>query len=326
MNPVSSPASPTGARPDMSSDTRSDAHQEEEQVYLLRLQAAREEARHLATMLEEAAVPEASAVSYFEGDTPAIWDVTAYYQGRPPHTDEIEELARLFGCMLPDLRITPLEPENWVRKVQQALKPVSAGRFVIYGSHDADRMTHHPLGICIDAGEAFGTAHHGTTRGCLELLDQLCKKRRFHHVLDLGTGTGILAIACARLQRHFTLEHPVLASDIDPVACRIACENACLNGVGAHVRTQAGAGFLRFAKDSRHHRPYDLVLANILAGPLSGMAQDFTKHTRKNSYIILSGILDEQARFVLAHFRQAGFVYEAQRQIEGWTSLLMRRC
>src|SRR5216684_2604330 len=172
------------------------------------------------------------------------------------------------------------------------------------------------LGIEIEAALAFGTGHHGTTRGCLLLLDQVLKARHPRRVLDLGTGTGVLAIAAAK-----ALHGAVLASDIDPASVRVARENARLNEVANLVQTIRATGFS--APQFKGHGPFDLVLANILANPLRQMATPMTRHLAPSALVILSGLLPHQAGGVIAAYRARGLVVKRHLQIEGWSSLLM---
>jgi ribosomal protein L11 methyltransferase len=174
------------------------------------------------------------------------------------------------------------------------------------------------LGIEIEAALAFGTGHHGTTRGCLLLLDHVLKaRRRPAKVLDLGTGTGVLAIAAAK-----ALQVPVLASDIDPPSVRVARENADLNKVAHLVQVIRAVGFA--APDFARHGPFDLVLANILANPLRQLAGPMAAHLAPSALVILSGLLTPQARSVIAAYRARGLVPLAHLKIEGWSSLLLR--
>ncbi|MDU1806324.1 MAG: 50S ribosomal protein L11 methyltransferase, partial [Bradyrhizobium sp.] len=172
--------------------------------------------------------------------------------------------------------------------------------------------------IEIEAALAFGTGHHGTTRGCLLLLDHILKSRVPRRVLDLGTGTGVLAIAAAKAQHR-----SVLASDIDPPSVAVARENARLNGVGPLVRVIRATGFA--AEDFAKAGPFDLVLANILANPLRQLASPMQRHLARSADVILSGLLTTQARSVIAAYRARGLVPVRHLRIEGWSSLLLRK-
>jgi ribosomal protein L11 methyltransferase len=210
-----------------------------------------------------------------------------------------------------------VEAKDWVKATLEELAPVRAGRFIVHGQHDRSKVPPNKLGIEIEAALAFGTGHHGTTRGCLLLLDSVLKARRPRRVLDLGTGTGVLAIAAAK-----ALRVKVLASDIDPLAVRVARDNARLNGTGGLVKTIAAVGLS--APDFARHGPFDLVLANILANPLRQMATPMATHLAPSGLVILSGLLPHQAQAVIAAYRARGLVLERHLVIEGWSSLLMR--
>jgi len=187
----------------------------------------------------------------------------------------------------------------------------------VHGAHDRERVPPNKLGIEIEAALAFGTGHHGTTRGCLLLLDAVLKAHRPRRVLDLGTGTGVLAIAAAK-----ALRHRVLASDIDPLAARTAHQNARLNGVGDFVQTICATGFA--APQFADRGPFDLVLANILANPLRQMATPMARHLAPSALVILSGLLPHQAESVIAAYRARGLVLVRHLLVEGWSSLLLR--
>jgi ribosomal protein L11 methyltransferase len=216
------------------------------------------------------------------------------------------------------LQLEEVPDENWVERVQRGLHPVKAGRFLIHGSHD--RLAGHGkrYAIQIDAGRAFGTAHHGTTRGCLLVIDRLAKRRRWRTALDLGTGSGVLAIAAAKVSNA-----RIIASDIDPVAVAVARENIDRNGARVAVRTLAVAGVA--SRDIQSAAPFDLITANILAGPLIELAPRLAMLTAPNGHVVLSGLLDEQGREVLATYRLCGLRLEARFSLEGWTTLVLRK-
>jgi ribosomal protein L11 methyltransferase len=195
--------------------------------------------------------------------------------------------------------------------------PVPAGRFVVHGQHDRANVPQNKLGIEIEAALAFGTGHHGTTRGCLSLLDHVLRSRMPRRVLDLGSGTGVLAIAAAK-----ALRRRVLASDIDPLAAAVARDNARLNGVGDWVESICAIGLS--APQFKARAPFDLVLANILANPLRQLATPLAAHLAPSAMVILSGLLPHQAGGVIAAYRARNVVLLRQVQIEGWSSLLMR--
>lgn len=212
--------------------------------------------------------------------------------------------------------IAQLPDEDWVSKSQAGLPPVEAGRFWVHGSHDADTAPDHVMHpICIDAGLAFGTGHHGTTKGCLIIFDDLLTRGwEPQAVLDLGCGAGTLAIAAAK-----ALDHAVLASDIDPEAVVVTRDNATANGVGDKVRAVEADGF---DDPDLRGQSFDLIFANILAGPLMGLAPNICAALCLGGQAILSGILDEQAGNVSDAFEQVGLSVKRYPSISGWTSLL----
>lgn len=247
------------------------------------------------------------------------WDVTMYFE-QPPDEAAIREMIVLAaGKTVADtVTFDIVEAKDWVRSSLEGLVPVSAGRFVVHGHHDRDRVSPNKLGIEIEAALAFGTGHHGTTRGCLVLLDDVLRRRTPKRVLDLGSGTGVLAIAAAKARhRH------VLASDIDPRSVEVARENARLNGVGNLVETICATGFRspRFAQQG----PFGLVLANILAAPLRKLAPQMAAHLAPSADVILSGLLPHQASSVVGAYRNNGLKLIRRLQLDGWASLLLQK-
>ncbi len=207
---------------------------------------------------------------------------------------------------------------DWVARSLEGLKPVRAGRFLVHGAHDRRRRQVGDLAIEIEAGLAFGTGHHGTTAGCLEMILDVARRERPRRVLDLGTGSGVLAIAIAKL-----LPARVLATDIDPVATRVAAGNARLNGVRARVRTVTAAGFHHPALAAA--RPFDLIVANILARPLMRVAPQMAAHVATGGSLILSGILERQREAVLAAYVGQRFRHVRTLRREGWVTLHLKR-
>ncbi len=217
-----------------------------------------------------------------------------------------------------DIAFDTVEAKDWVKASLEDLVPVPAGRFVVHGQHDRERIAPNKIGIEIEAALAFGTGHHGTTRGCLLLLDHVLKAWRPRRVLDLGTGTGVLAIAAAK-----ALHEKVLASDIDPPSVQVARENARLNVSGHLVQAIRATGFA--APQFATAAPFDLVLANILANPLRQLATPMARHLAPSALVILSGLLTPQAPGVIAAYRARGLVPVRHLRIEGWSSLLLRK-
>lgn len=275
-------------------------------------------ARRVSDLLTESLDESEAAVAAFEGPT-GRWDITVHFADAPDQ-DTIRELVRLAAGedAARAVQFDTVEPKDWVRATLDELVPVHAGRFVVHGQHDRAKVAPNRLGIEIEAALAFGTGHHGTTRGCLLLLGEVLKAHRPRRVLDLGTGTGVLAIAAAR-----ALRDQVLASDIDALSVKVAAENARLNGVGPLVEVTWGNGFS--APLLRQRQPFDLVLANILANPLRQMATQMSRHMAGDARVILSGLLSAQAPSVIAAYRARGLILERQIRIEGWSSLLLHK-
>lgn len=247
------------------------------------------------------------------------WDITMHF-AEPPDEEMIRALVTQAAgeAAAKTIIFGTVEAKDWVKASLADLVPVHAGRYIVHGSHDRDRVPANKIGIEIEAALAFGTGHHGTTRGCLMLLNQVLNQRTPTRVLDLGSGTGVLAIAAARsLKRH------ILASDIDPRSVLVARDNAKLNGVGNLVETIEATGFHspQFAANG----PFGLVLANILANPLRKLAPSLVKHLAPNAFVILSGLLPHQASSVVATYRGNGLKLVRRLQIDGWSSLLMQR-
>jgi ribosomal protein L11 methyltransferase len=231
-----------------------------------------------------------------------------------------EDLARTALGGDVDFTISPIDSDvNWVAKSLEGLQPVTAGGFYVYGSHSAEHVPPAgPIPLRIEAAQAFGTGHHETTTGCLEAIARTLKHTRPRKMLDVGTGTGVLAIALAK--RTHT---PVLASDIDPIATATTIENARDNGVGNLIRavTATGLDHTTIARGA----PYDLVVANILAGPLASLAPAIGRAAAPGATIILSGLLATQAAWVANAYRQQGIVIR-QRLVRGdWATLILEK-
>ena len=275
-------------------------------------------ARRISDLLTETLDESEAAIGAFEGPG-GRWDISIYFADAPNEA-AIRELVGLAAGeeAARSVGFDTVEAKDWVRATLDELVPVHAGRFVVHGQHDRAKVTPNKLGIEIEAALAFGTGHHGTTRGCLLLLDHVLKAHQPQRVLDLGTGTGVLAIAAAK-----ALQTRVLASDIDALSVKVAAENARSNGAGPLVEVTWGNGFA--APGLRKRRPFDLVLANILANPLRQMATAMSGHLAPGGRVILSGLLTPQAPAVIAAYRARGLVVERHIRIEGWSSLLLRK-
>lgn len=275
-------------------------------------------ARRAVDVLTEVFFEGQAAIAAFERPD-GRWDITVHFAA-PPNQALVSELVT--GAAGAEAARTiafdTVEAKDWVKASLEDLVPVPAGRFVVHGRHDRDRIAASKLGIEIEAALAFGTGHHGTTRGCLLLLDHVLKAWRPRRVLDLGTGTGVLAIAAAK-----ALHEKILASDIDPLSVRVARENAELNGSRHLVRAIRATGFS--APQFAAAAPFDLVLANILANPLRQLATPMARHLAPSALVILSGLLTPQAASVIAAYRARGLVPVRHLRIDGWSSLLLRK-
>jgi len=275
-------------------------------------------AQRVVDLLTESFFEGQAAIAAFE-QPDGLWDITVHFAD-PPEQDLIRELvsAAAGGEVARDITFDTVEAKDWVKATLEELVPVRAGRFVVHGHHDRAKVPSNKLGIEIEAALAFGTGHHGTTRGCLLLLDYVLRSRRPRRVLDLGTGTGVLGIAAAK-----ALHGPVLASDIDPLSVKVARDNARINHSGNWVQAIHATGFA--APEFAQKGPFDLVLANILANPLRQMATALARHLAPGATVILSGLLPHQAQGVIATYRTRGIRLVRHIQIEGWSSLLLRR-
>jgi ribosomal protein L11 methyltransferase len=280
------------------------------------IEAEARPAERIARALEEALDPAPMAVGLFERGE-GRFEVFAHYAEEPRREALLALIANAAGeDVTGQLSIEDVAPEDWVTLSQGKRGPVRAGRFLVHGSHDRGRAPAHRFTIEIDAGRAFGTAHHASTRGCLLALHTLLKRKRPRVILDIGTGTGVLAIAAAN-----TLKRNVLATDNDPVAVAIARENARLNGAGTLVSACEASGFLHLPRRLKA----DLILANLLERALYQLAPQFAQHVAQGGTTVLSGITAAQARGIEARMRAHGFAMELRLIIDGWTTLVMVR-
>jgi len=282
------------------------------------LTAAFPEARRISNFLERDYGETGVAVSLDELPD-GSWAVDAYFEegGGEEIAARLRDRlgADAFGA---PIRVEALPETDWVIAGLQALKPVAAGRFVVHGSHDRANVPAGRTSIEIDAGQAFGTGHHATTAGCLAVLDRLMRSRRFRNPLDIGAGSGVLAIAIAK-----TLRRPVLATDIDPIAVRVAAANAALNNVGRLVRLVAAPGMLHSL--IRNRAPYDLVVANILAGPLCDLAPKLSALIAAGGILVLSGLLPHQRERVVAAYGLHAMGLQKAHVFDGWAVLVLRK-
>ena len=288
-------------------------------THLLRLEAEENLARRAADFLTEMLPPEETAAAAFEVDVGRIWSLEFYFASQPDQKFVTALLAQVAGTDLADAAIfSKIEQKDWVASSLAGLAPVRAGRFLVHGSHDRGHVRINDIGIEIEAALAFGTGHHGTTRGCLIHFDRLLKRRRPHRILDVGTGTGLLAIAAAR-----ALRQPVQAGDIDPVSTVTARANALANRAGAYIRPVTAGGVRH--PDLMREAPYDVIFANILARPLQRLSRSIASVATPNADLILSGLLARDVNGILSAYRQHGFALRDRLDLEGWVSLRLSK-
>ncbi len=248
-----------------------------------------------------------------EDEARDVWRIDAFPTSAPEADGLVATLKAFAGLQV---KSEPLADADWLAMALSGLPPVRAGRFFIYGVHDRGRVPPNAVNLRIEAGAAFGTGHHGTTVGCLMAYDRLLKARRFAKVLDVGAGTGVLAIAASR-----TGSRRAVGTDIDPVSVRISRENARVNAVAARFVHASGLGHRLVRADA----PYDLVFANILARPLVRLAQDIKGALKPSGVAILSGLLRTQERYVRAAYLSRGYRLAFALRRDAWATLVLRR-
>jgi ribosomal protein L11 methyltransferase len=286
--------------------------------YKIELVTKREGVERWSAALDAFAV----AIAAFEIVPGGDWRIEAYAT-EPPDPDAVNAaLARAAadaGVARPACHIAPLPPVDWLAQNRRDFPVQSIGRFMILGSHHDDvRPPAGRIALVLDAASAFGSGEHATTRGCLAALDRLARRRRIRRPLDLGCGSGILALAIAKLWCH-----PVRAADIDPESVRVARANAALNGVARLVRVARSDGYR--AALVRRGRPYDVIVSNILARPLQTFARPLARHLGRGGVAILSGLLVAQEAQVIAAHRRQGLALTRRTRRDGWSTLEFRR-
>jgi len=265
----------------------------------------------------ERLTPEPIGVGVFElEDGSGLWEVGAYFSEKPDDIS-LALLAAVFQAE--EFKISELPQIDWVSKVQRSLKPVVAGRFFVYGSHDSDKVPPDCEPLLIEASMAFGTGHHGTTKGCLLALEQLITDGfKAKNVIDVGCGTAVLAMAAARI-----FSANVIASDIDAVAHSVAKMNILANGLDRNIQCFEASGFAH--EQIKTKNPFDLIFANILLAPLLAIATDISKYSLSGGYVVLSGILSEQAELVVNKYTGVGFSLSNQIEIGEWVTIIFRK-
>lgn len=259
--------------------------------------------------------PAPAGVGVFEvEDGSGVWEVQGFFEA-PPDRAGLALLEALHGT---GFAVSKVPQTDWVAKVRRELHPVSAGRFFVHGSHDADQVPAGRVALLIEAAMAFGTGHHGTTRGCLLALERLADGPAPDGIWDLGCGTAVLAMAAARVW-----DVPAVASDIDATAIEVARANVAANGLAARVTCVKAEG--PDHETVRAGAPYGLVFANILLGPLLDLAPRVAAAVAPGGHLILSGILSDQAAAIVARYAQAGLSPVAEDPIGDWTTLTLKR-
>ncbi len=266
----------------------------------------------------ELLTPEPYGVGVFEvEDGSETWEVGGYFLERP---DEVALALLAASCGARPFAVSEVPDKDWVAEVKRELAPIEAGRFFLYGSHDADKVPENCVPLLIEAAMAFGTGHHGTTKGCLIALDKLANEGFVgRNVADIGCGTAVLAMAAAKIWPY-----KVLASDIDEVATDTARANIALNGLAERIEVVTCAGFDHPVLHEA--APFDLVLANILKGPLVHLAPDMDRNIAAGGYAILSGLLNTQADDVINAYTAENFELVDQIILGEWSSLTLRKC
>ena len=278
--------------------------------------AGKARAEALGAALEEME-PEPTGVGVFEiEDGRDLWEVGGYFENRPDDI-ALALCAAAFGAA--EFAISEVPDRDWVAHVRRELSPVEAGRFFVYGAHDADKVPEGRIALRIEAAMAFGTGHHGTTLGCLRALDRLLDEGvSARSVADIGCGTAVLAMAAAR-----TCQGSVIASDIDGVAVDVARANLTANALEDRVVTVEAAGFDH--PDLNASGQFDLVFANILKGPLLELAPDMARALQPGGHAILSGLLTTQADEITAHYASNGLKCLHREDIVDWSTLTLAK-
>jgi ribosomal protein L11 methyltransferase len=286
-----------------------------DQTHVVRLVTNEAAAKRVANLFAESFDPEEVAAAAFE--SAEGWSAELHFAHKPDR-GRVCELLQAAGADASSVFFETVAKKDWVAASLEGLKPVRVGRFVVHGAHDREKVGVNQIGIEIEAALAFGTGHHGTTQGCLAAIEQFARRRKPKRTLDLGTGTGVLAIAAARRMRR-----PAIASDLDPVSVTTARENARANKAGNFIRFARAVGVN--APLVRANARYDLVLANILLPVLKQLARPVRSLLAPGATVVLSGLLASQANAAASIWRAQGLRLVSRRTLDGWTTLTLKR-
>jgi ribosomal protein L11 methyltransferase len=294
-------------------------------AYVMRIVCDQEKARAVADLFVETFDPAETAAAAFE-ETPSSedwssgpWVVEVFFADQPDEEAMRELVTVAAGAQAAaDATFGLIEERNWVASSLEGLVPVRVGRFLVHGAHDREHLRAHDIGLEIEAALAFGTGHHGTTYGCLVMLNHILRERRPRAILDVGTGTGVLALAAARF-----LHQRVWAGDIDPIAVEAATANGRLNHAHPWFKPVTARGLEHPLL--RAGAPYDLIFANILAKPLRLLAPSIARASAPHADLILSGLLHRDVAGVLSAYRAHDFSLAKRLDFEGWATLRLRK-
>ncbi|NQW00383.1 MAG: 50S ribosomal protein L11 methyltransferase [Rhodospirillales bacterium] len=274
---------------------------------------------------EDLLEPWCLALTSFEDQKTGDWKIEGYTAAEPDSqgiSAKLNLLAKARQIAMPKVYFDLVPPKNWLAENLMDFPPLRVGRYYIHGTHIQNKPVGGLIELVLDSGSAFGSGEHATTEGCLRVMEALARRYRFNRILDMGCGSGILAMAAAK-----TWARPVIASDIDDEATRVTIENARQNGLKKLIRATAGDGYA--SNLVRHNGPYDLIVCNILANPLVSMAGDLYRNLRRNpkrrQFAILSGLLERDANRVIAAHRARGLRLYRKLVINGWVILVMFR-
>ncbi len=270
------------------------------------------------TKVEDALEPFTEVVSSFEIVEDGLWSVEAFFEHQPEKQDLDAAVKQALGCDI-ETSLTVVEEKNWVAESYASFKPFSVGRYGIRGSHidKDDDSNQGSIDLCIDAATAFGTGEHATTAGCLLALHNLAKSQKFHNILDMGCGSGILGMAAAK-----TWNAETLAVDNDPESVRVTQENCKINLVEKWVTPYLSDGFKSTLVAEK--APFDLIIANILLNPLKAMAKELNSVLEDGGLVVLSGIMNHHAASLLSTYRMLGMHLVRKYEIDGWSTLVLR--